>query len=60
MVIDALEELSALSSHSRGVVGLWKRIVVPHMEQGDRTLISRSIPDSSISWPTIDRGRRKK
>ena len=60
VVIDALGELLTLSSHSRVVVDPWKRIVVPHMEQGDQTLISRSIPDSSINSSAVDRGRRKK
>jgi len=55
-----LEGLSALSSHLRGVVDLWKRIVVPCTEQGDQTLISRSIPDSSISWSAVDRERRNR
>lgn len=57
---DVLEELSALSSHLRGVVNLWKRIEVPHTEQGDQTLISRSIPDSSISWPAVNAEKRKR
>lgn len=57
---DALEELSVLSSHSTGVVVLWKHIVVLRTEQGDQTLVSKSIPDSSISWSAVDRGKRKK
>lgn len=56
---DVLEELSALSSHLRGVVNLWKRIGAPRTEQGDQTLISRSIPDSSISWSAVDGEKRE-
>jgi hypothetical protein len=47
--IDALQELSALSSHLKGVVDLWKRIVVPCTEQEDPTLILQNIPVSLIS-----------
>ena len=39
---------------------LWKRIVVPHTEKGDRTLISRNIPDSLISWSSADKIREER
>ena len=59
MGIDALEELSALSSHLRGVVDLSKRIVVLRTVQGDRTLISRNIPDGSISWSSVNKEKKE-
>ena len=38
---------------------LWKRIVVPNTEQGDRTLISQKIPDNSISWSCVNKEKKE-
>jgi hypothetical protein len=57
--IDALEELSALSSYLRGVVDLWKSIVVSRTEQGDRTLVSQNIPGRLISWSSVNEEKKE-